>query len=185
MTFLTDAADQAVLLPLMLAIAAILAARRWWRGLIAWVSCTLCVSALMLVLKLVFTVCGASLGFSHIRSPSGHTAAAAVVYGGLLALGAGRLMAGLISAGLGLVIGITRVTLGMHTVEEVIIGGLVGVAGAVALEYLAGTRPPRLRGWPLAAVTLAVLIAFHGLHLHAEPVIHRAALLLIWPRSAC
>ncbi|MBV8092334.1 MAG: phosphatase PAP2 family protein, partial [Acetobacteraceae bacterium] len=184
MTFLTDTADQAVILPLMLAIAAILAARRWWRGLIAWVSCTLCVSAAMLVLKLFFTACGPSLGFSHIRTPSGHTAAAAVVYGGLLALGAGRLTASLIAAALALIIGITRVTLGMHTIEEVIIGALVGVAGAVALEYFAGTRPARLQGWTLAGVTLAVLLVFHGLHLHAEPVIRRTALLHLWPLSA-
>ena len=36
LTFLTDFADQAVVLPVAVAIAFVLAVAGWWRGLIAW-----------------------------------------------------------------------------------------------------------------------------------------------------
>jgi membrane-associated phospholipid phosphatase len=130
--------------------------------------------AAMLGLKLAAFACGPPL----LRSPSGHTAAAAIVLGGLVVvLGGGRRRTVLLAASLGGgLIGISRLTLGVHTPWEVALGGLVGTAGALALWRLAGPPPRRLRlGW-LVAVVVGVGVVFHGWHLDAEPWIHRAAL---------
>ncbi|MEO8714424.1 MAG: hypothetical protein ABI369_05370 [Acetobacteraceae bacterium] len=55
------------------------------------------------------------------------------------------------------------------------LGGLVGIAGALALSRLAGPPPGRLRlGW-LAASAVSVVVLFHGGHPDAEPRIHLAA----------
>jgi membrane-associated phospholipid phosphatase len=165
-----------VILPLVLAIGCTLAALGWVRGALAWVLAVGATLALMLSLKLVAFACGPPV----LRSPSGHTAAAAVVLGGLaVVLGRGRHgRAALLAAGLGCVlIGISRLVLGVHTAPEVALGGTVGVAGAWALRWLAGTPPRGLRlGW-LAAVAVAVAVLFHDWHLDAEPRIHRVALL--------
>jgi hypothetical protein len=84
MQFITDFADQAVLLPLALCVAAWLvfsgcrlAARLWLLSLAA-------VLAAMVVLKLV--VLGCISGTSALTSPSGHTATAVFVFGGIAAL---------------------------------------------------------------------------------------------------
>ncbi len=174
--FVTNFADQAVILPLVLAIGCTLAALGWVRGALAWVLAVSAILALMLSLKLVAFACGPP----ELRSPSGHTAAAAVVLGGLaVVLGHGRRgRAVLLAAGLGCVlIGISRLILGVHTAPEVAVGGTVGIGGALALRWLAGTPPRGLRpGW-LAAVAVTVVVLFHGWHLDAEPRIHHVALL--------
>ena len=86
MRFVTDFADQAVIVPLVLAVAAALLIAGWRRGALAWavaVSGTLCT---VLVAKVVVHSCIAAAQLPDLRSPSGHTASAAVVYGGLIAL---------------------------------------------------------------------------------------------------
>ncbi len=164
-----------MILPLVFAIGCTLAALGWARGALAWVLAVGATLGLMLLLKLVAFACGPP----ELRSPSGHTAAAAVVLGGLaVVLGQGRRgRVVLLAAGLGCVlIGISRLVLGVHTAPEVALGGTVGVVGALALGRLAGAPPRGLRlGW-LAAVAVAVIVLFHGWHLDAEPRIHRVAL---------
>jgi len=130
--------------------------------------------ALMLALKLAAYACGPPV----LRSPSGHTAAAAIILGGLVVvLGGGRMRTVLLAAALGgALIGVSRLLLAVHTAPEIALGGLVGIGGALALARLAGPPPPRLRvGW-LAAVTVGIIVLFHGWHLDAEPRIHVAAL---------
>ncbi len=165
-----------MILPLVFAIGCTLAALGWVRGALAWALAVGATLALMLSLKLVAFACGPP----ELRSPSGHTAAAAVVLGGLaVVLGrSGRHgRAVLLAAGVGgVLIGISRLVLGVHTAPEVALGGTVGVAGALALGRLAGAPPRGLQlGW-LAAVSVAVIVLFHGWHLDAEPRIHRVAL---------
>ena len=72
------------------------------------------------------------------------------------------------------VIGVSRLVLGMHSVPEVVLGALVGLAGAAALLRFAGP-PPRLHVAPLVAVIMAVAVLFHGLHLPAEAAIRHTA----------
>ena len=76
------------------------------------------------------------------------------------------------------VIGVSRLLLGVHSLPEVILGGAVGVAGALALAWLAGPPPPRLRARRLTPVIVAVLVLFHGERLPAEAHIHFMAISL-------
>ncbi len=172
MMFATDFADQAVVLPLWLALAAALAALGWRRGALAWL---VAVGGTLLAVglaKLLLLSCGPA----GLRSPSGHTAAAGVVAGGLAVLAGwrGARVAAASLAGAAL-IGATRLALGAHGPAEVAAGAAAGLGGALALARLAGPRPQGLRlRW--LAVTLAVVLAlFHGLRLPAEAVLRGAS----------
>ncbi len=59
---------------------------------------------------------------------------------------------------------------------EVLAGGAVGLAGVLAMVALAGPRPP-MRGWPAAVGAAVVLLALHGVRLHAEAALHDGSLL--------
>jgi len=175
MLFVTDLADQAVVLPLIGVIALALAIQGWTRGAMCWLAATAATFGLMLILKLVFLGCGGSLGFTRIQSPSGHAASAALVVGGLAARFIPSIPLTLIAATCGAVtVGYTRVALGFHSIDETVLGGMIGVAGAVALCRMAGPPPPG-RFLPLAIMMIAVLVAFHGRRLPAEPTIRHAS----------
>jgi hydrogenase/urease accessory protein HupE len=73
-----------------------------------------------------------------------------------------------------IVIGASRVLLGMHSFPEVVVGALIGLAGAAALLRFAGP-PPALRIAPLVVVIVLVAGLFHGLHLPAEAAIRHTA----------
>ena len=81
-------------------------------------------------------------------------------------------------------IGLSRLSLGVHTVPEVVLGGAVGVGGAAWLTWQGGLPPPGLRLAPLALGALAVVAVFHGLHLPIEQARRRHAG-SVWPFSAC
>jgi len=173
--FLTDFADQAVILPLVVAIALALAAQGWRRGALVWLAAVAGTFAAMLALKLTFLACTPLFSPMEIRSPSGHVAAATVVAGGLAALLTGRrrsiLPVALLAA---VVIGMSRLVLGAHSLPEVILGAVVGLAGAAALLRFAGPPPP-LRLAPIVAVVVVVAALFHGMHLQAEAAIRQTA----------
>jgi len=187
MTFLTDFADQAVLLPVAAGIAIVLVLLGWLRGAMAWAVAVCGTLAVMLGLKMLFTVCGPAVPELDIRTPSGHVAAAAVIYGGLAALlGLRPAMTVLLSIGIAALVAVSRITLGAHTPSEAFVGGLVGCAGAATVALLAGPKPPGMRHAPSIAAPLLLVVLLHGVHLHAEPTIGRLAHLLdTWPFSAC
>ena len=172
MNFVTDFADQAVVLPLVLVLALTLAALGWRRGAAAWLGATAATLGVVLVRKLAARACGPPL----LRSPSGHTAAAGLVCGGIAVLaGLGGGFVGLAALAGATVIGLTRVALGMHSWAEVLLGGAVGVAGALALARLAGPRPARLRLRWVAVAAVTVVTLLHGLRLPAEAEIRAAS----------
>jgi membrane-associated phospholipid phosphatase len=173
--YLTDFADQAVILPLVLATAIALAAQGWRRGALVWLLVVAATFAATLTLKLMFLSCSPLFGPMDIRSPSGHVAAATVVAGGLAAM-ISRRRASILPVALmaGMVIGVSRLVLGMHSLPEVVLGALVGLIGAATLLYSAGT-PPRLSIAPLITVIVVVATVFHGLHLPAEAAIRHTA----------
>ncbi len=175
MRYLTDFADQAVILPVVLAVAIALAAQGWRRGALTWLAVVGATFFATLVFKLMFLTCSPLFGPMDVHSPSGHVAAATVVSGGLAAMFTRRrhsiLPAALLAA---VVIGISRVVLGMHSFPEVVIGALVGLAGAFALMRFSGDPPP-LRVTPLVGVVVVVAMIFHGLHLPAEAAIRHTA----------
>jgi membrane-associated phospholipid phosphatase len=172
MRFLTDFADQAVVLPVVLAIALVLLAQRWWRGAAAWTATVVATFAVVLALKVLLIPCGTAA----MHTPSGHVAAATVVTGGLAAMLRRRrgivVPVALLAAA---VIGASRLVLGLHTWPEVVIGALVGMAGAMAMPRLAGPPPPEIEVRRLVLITLAVALVFHGLHLPAEAEIRGTA----------
>lgn len=189
MGFVTDFADQAVILPLAVATAIVLALAGWWRGAIVWSLAVGGTLATLLVLKLASAACGHLLPIPGLRSPSGHTAAAGAVYGGLLAIVAERLSGHArwtlaCALGVAILIGVSRLSLGVHTVPEVVVGGAVGTCGALLLGWQGGLPPPGVRLLPMAALALAVMVAFHGLHLPIEAALRHDAG-NIWPFSLC
>lgn len=168
-TFITDFADQAVILPLALAVAIGLLAQGWWRGAGAWTLAVCATFGLMLVFKIAFLACTHVFGPVDVRTPSGHVAAATVVAGGLATLLLRRRMMVLPLAGLAaIVIGVSRLVLGVHSLPEVVIGALVGLVGAVGLLWLAGPVPPRLNARRIGLIAVVMMLVFHGLHLPAE-----------------
>jgi membrane-associated phospholipid phosphatase len=175
MLFLTDFADQAVVLPLIATVALMLIVLGWRRGALAWLGAVGVSFAAVLALKLVCLTCGPALGLTGLRSPSGHTAAAAVIAGGIaVVLGKGRWQVVAIAGLAALLIGVTRVVLGLHTPGEVAAGGALGVLGMFGFAVLAGRPPPlRLRFLFAAVVGLALLL--HGQHLNAETRIQSMA----------
>ena len=174
-TFLTDFADEAVVLPLVLVVAAVLLALGWRRGAVAWAASVTGLLVVMLVAKLAAIACGPP----GLHSPSGHTAVAALFGGGgaVLALRQRRpfvvWLAALAAAG---AIGLTRLALGMHSLAEVLAGGAAGVLAAAVLERLAGVRPPELRLRWLAVAAVVVVSLLHGERLPVEARIRAAAL---------
>jgi membrane-associated phospholipid phosphatase len=174
--YLTDFADQAVILPLVLATAVALAVQGWRRGALVWLLVVAATFLAMLGLKLIFLSCSPLFGPMDVHSPSGHVAAATVVAGGLAAMLSRRRATILPSAVLAaVVIGVSRLVLGMHSLPEVVVGALVGLTGAAALLRFAGP-PPRLNIAPLMAVIVVVATLFHGMHLPAEAAIRHTAL---------
>jgi membrane-associated phospholipid phosphatase len=186
LTFLTDFADQAVILPVTAVVFLILLAQRRWRVAGAWMLAIPGVLGTLLVLKIACFACGwlvpaFDLDRLALRSPSGHVASAAVIGSGVVALQAGRLRVGAVFAALAAAlavaggIGATRVLLGAHSVSEVIVAAAVGGAGAVAFARLSGQRLQEKSGLPIAAAAVIVLVVFHGSHLPAEAVIQSSA----------
>ncbi len=194
MRFLTNFGDQGLVLPLAAAIAITLLLLGWWRGALAWSIAVPATLATILSLKIIFYACHAVLPHVGVRSPSGHTASATVVYGGLLALlgrrgiadnmrrlGRHVLLIALAALLLAALFGFSRVDLGVHTVPDVLVGGAVGILGAVVMVLLAGQPPPRFRRWILGAVVIVMVVLLHGQTLNAEEAIRHLAISTWWP----
>jgi hypothetical protein len=175
---ITDFADQAVMLPLAALIGVAMLMAGWRRGAIAWISVITGMLVVMLVLKLWAGTCGPVVFGDDLQSPSGHTAAAASIYGGALTLLLRRTVRhipiGFVCAGVfALLVGVTRVLLGAHSVLEVAIGAFVGVLAAMILERAAGPVPRNIPAMPVGLGVVAVIVLFHGFHLPAEAAIRR------------
>jgi membrane-associated phospholipid phosphatase len=186
--FVTDFADQAVVLPVALAVGLALFLIGWRQAARAWVVCVGATLSVILLLKLTVMACGLGAGLGLV-SPSGHTAGAACVYGGAIGLLARGRRAGTVAAGLAAlcvagIIGMTRLWLGVHTLADVCVGGAAGACGAAALRAWAGERPGGLPVWRCGVAVLAAMLLFHGRQLDAEPRLRWAAS-RIWPLSLC
>lgn len=146
--FITDFADQAVVLPVAGTFALSLAAQRWWRAAGGWAVASLVLLAVMLAAKLAFAACGEAGGetLAGLSNPSGHTAVAGLVAGGMARVFARGVrpslawpaIAGLLAA---VAIGMTRVALGEHSVADVVAATPIGVSGGVLAAWLMGPPP--------------------------------------------
>ncbi len=179
MRFVTDFADQAVILPAVFGVALVWWLQGWRRGaVVSLIGVGVCLG-IVLGLKLIAFGCVPALGH-----PSGHTAAAAVVYGGVLGLALPRRFAIPAAVGAALLIGATRVALGLHSVADVVLGGAIGIAGAVLLRYFVGVPPPGFDRRPAITVALAAMLLLHGTRLNAEETLRRSAV-QEWMAKVC
>ena len=183
--FLTDFADQSVVLPMVAMVAVVLMVQRRWRVAAMWLFAVSGVLGTVLALKVVGYACSwllPALGSDRLalRSPSGHTAAAAVTYGGMAALLAARTKFGavqvasaavLTAMGVAALIGFTRVQLGVHSPSEVIVAASIGVVSVVGFARLVGQAGTGQSGTLMLTGALFVLVLAHGRHLPAEAAI--------------
>lgn len=162
--FLTDLADQDVLLPVEALVFVALLSLRLWRRAWAWAAVMAGGAALTLVLKLGLEACGPAPD-RMLYSPSGHTMAGTMVYGCLLAML--RVRTSIVVGAavvIACVLGWSRVALGVHTITEVLLGGGLGVGMVCLFRRLAG--PPSaipvqsVRG--VVVATIAVIAICHG-----------------------
>ncbi|MCH4090405.1 phosphatase PAP2 family protein [Acetobacter sp.] len=162
----SDFADQAVAGPVEISVFLILLLTGRKKDALAWAAVMVAASVFILLLKLWCERCGVP----HQRilySPSGHTMGGTLVYGGLLALMCRNGWIVLFGAcALAVGFGLTRVLLQVHTVPEVIVGGMIGVGAVMVLHRLLGQRhypfSPKIAFLSL----MAVLITGFGLHGH-------------------
>ena len=183
MLFLTDFADLGLLLPLAGLVALSLAATGRRRDAFAWSLAVAGTFAAMLLLKVLFFAFAGPGAGGGLRNPSGHTAAGVVVYAGLLTLLGERFaprvpIALLAGTAFGLLFGSTRLALRVHTLPDVLVGGAVGLAGALVLAKLAGPRRPAAPASGravVAAVALLGALTLHGHKLHAEAALRSIA----------
>lgn len=186
LTFLTDFGDQATVLPLTMFVMLVLVVQQRWRVAFAWLSAIFGVLAVILILKIIFYACGWLLpvlgpDMLSLRSPSGHTASATVLYGGIVALLSVRFNSNRIWAAYGsavvtavfvaVVIGGTRILLGAHSFSEVSLAACIGLMGLIAFIRLSGQDTVQPLSFPVVSGAVMVLAVFHGRHLPAEVVI--------------
>ncbi|CAP56426.1 phosphatase PAP2 family protein [Gluconacetobacter diazotrophicus] len=169
MSFVTDLADQSVVIPLQIMVFVTFLLFRSWRFALVWGLVTCGGSGLILMLKLWFEACGLPPD-RVLYSPSGHTMAGTMVYGCLLAvLPVRRSILMGVTVAIACVLGLSRVVLGCHTVTEVIVGGVVGVAVVGVFYRLAGPPPGGGRTvLGVLAVVAGIVALFHGYHSTVE-----------------
>jgi len=147
-------------------------------------------AATMLALKVSFLTCGHSVLHGAVRTPSGHSAMAALFYGaaaltlGKLSHRAARhpLLLQLVSPVIPLAIGVSRVVVHAHTPQEVMVGLAVGFAWlALFARLLRETAPseelPPARVLALLGLLYAGLLAVSmaGEHMSVEGMLFRIA----------
>ena len=178
MLFVSDFADQAVMLPLATVVLAALALMGWWRGLAAWLLAVGGTLTMMLVAKAGLVGLSEDYGSDYMISPSGHVASACVVYGGLAILlfrdRVSPFLLAVVPILAAVIVGYSRVALMAHSVGEVMAGAIIGCIGVAALALAAGPRP-KLTTWPLVLTSGCTVLALHGMHLPAEEAIRMAA----------
>jgi len=154
-----------LLAPFSLLVAAWLAWAAGLREALLWCCCVAAVGVCTALAKIYLAACGLHLGDVH--SPSGHSAFAAIAYGGFTVIamsGSHSLRANLFRAGIAiwvLLIGYSRVAVRAHTPGEVVVGLVIGgLAVAVfALLYRSRVRPPYLLAGGILAVVAAVALS--------------------------
>ena len=175
----TDCGDLASLLP----IACVLTL---WSALIGkhgilkgWLAAlALCIGGTA-ILKIYFFACPL---FSDIHSPSGHTSLSTLVYGTLTfvvarALGDWRRwVAVLAGASFIACIAISRVIVEAHSIPEVLLGSVLGLAALFlfAAAYLRDT-PTKAYLAPLITISAMLVILLNGHELRAEEFLHHIA----------
>ena len=176
MQFLTNLADQAVVLPAFLAITLTLLATERQPGGAAWILGVAGTLGAVFALKVAAETFPDAFHGWNLRSPSGHVASGAVLYGGLaVLLFPQRGLALLFAAAVALLMAGTRLSLGVHTVADVVAGGAIGLAGVLLIAARVPSAPRPESRLVLPAVLLAVVGLMHGQRLAVEGLVLRVA----------
>ncbi len=179
MRFLTDFADQAVILPLVVTTALGLWFGGWLRGAVAWLLVIAATFGLVGLGKVAVFAWGPPAAIPSLLSPSGHTASAPLIYGGLamilLPRRWSRVLAMPLAALVCAAIGATRLGLIEHTGADVLAGAAIGLVGSFALRPAMGRKPEDFRALPLIGLGAAAIAGFHGLRMPAETWLHMVA----------
>ena len=171
---LTRLGEAQVVLPCALLAAFVLRRKPDTRRLAVWWMLSLGAAVILTTAsKLAFIGWGVGCAELDFTGISGHAMFAAAVYpllfGTLLAPRAPRAGAGLAIAagfGLALLVGISRVMIGVHSVSEVVAGLLLG--SMVSVLALGLVRMPRLPTGPIVPVVLVVFVAWMPIHAPAS-----------------
>jgi len=174
MIAVTSLGDGLVLVPVVLCVVVWLAYRRAFVPMIGILSAT--VSAAIFVPAIKFLVhrtrpLDIYEGVSSLSFPSGHSTTNAVFYGILAYLVAhilprwGQAIIYAFGAVLVVLIGLSRIYLGVHWPSDVAAGLLFGLALAALYVVVLGGRDEREGGLKLGTVVLGALMAFGSLHL--------------------
>ncbi len=192
--FITAFGNLGITLPVAAMAAIVVVALAGWRALLLWVAAIVLALGLVLVAKLFFIPCGALFPALGIHSPSGHAASAVAIYGGIAVLigrtsGRGRfaLFAILVlAAALASAIAVSRIVIGVHSVPEVILGSLIGLASPIVLA-IGGRlldRKAALRPW-MVVLPLLPIVLLRGVDPHAEQAIDATAYWLAHRLDVC
>lgn len=176
MQFMTNAGDQALIIPIEAGVFIVFLVCRCWRMAAAWAVMVVAGSGLMLMLKLYFEACGPAR-HRVLYSPSGHTMAATMVYGGLLSLTRlNRAALLVVTLAIALLMGWTRVALGYHTVMEVVVGGALGLAVVACFsQWTQGWQKNFRPVLSILCVVAVVGISMRGWHPNIESAIQSAS----------
>src|SRR5258708_728184 len=192
LTFITDLGDAARLVPASILLITYLAYLRSTRAAVILVSTLALCAGTTLVLKVGLNACGLDAGTFDLRSPSGHASLSTTFYSCfalMFAVDRGAYTRALLLAGsaaLIAAIAISRILIEAHTVSEVALGLLVGLAcvGWFGVRYF--RHPPLRLPWPPILFGASdVLVATQGWHLSPEDAIRQLAALVRAGIIAC
>ncbi|MFT3735291.1 MAG: phosphatase PAP2 family protein [Rhodocyclaceae bacterium] len=172
--WITDFGDSGVTMPLALLLIALLwfaeSRRAAWLLARALFACV----ALLMALKIVFLSCGHVFRLG-VESPSGHACLTTFVYGAIATVVWAqprpvlRRIAVLLAVVIIVSVAITRVLLGAHTPQEVVLGCLAGaLALAVFVQAYRKLAHPVIRIRQLAVLLGAAFVVSYGTVLPAE-----------------
>jgi membrane-associated phospholipid phosphatase len=182
---ITDLGDSALLIPASL----LLACHLVWRGEASRarsfvLAIAICVSA-TIIAKLSFLI-GSHCLASNIHSPSGHTSFSTTFYGCCAALTASddapqrRRFAWAAAAALIAAIAVSRILLGAHSVAEVAVGTIIGIA-CVGLFLGLAPKARLASGLLRVGIGFVVLVILvQGAHMTLEPILRDIAERLAW-----
>ncbi|MGO4870646.1 MAG: phosphatase PAP2 family protein [Roseiarcus sp.] len=184
-SFVTDFGDSAVTVPIALAIALWLLASDAWRGALAWLSLFGAGALSVFCTKVAYAGWGVGVREIDFTGISGHafTATSALAVAGYFLGGNCSKPADIVGGSLGflagVVVGVSRVVLGDHSVSEAVVGCALG--GAIAVAAIAIIRPRvRIVAAPLvfAFTIVALAFALHGQKAPSEQLAVKVALFL-------
>ena len=176
----TNFGDLGVLLPMVLVISIWLLAIGRYRLLVWWLIAAFACIGSTGVLKIYFYVCPP---IPDLHSPSGHTSLSTLVYGALtLAVATTfvrwrRLAIMLLGAVFILSIDLSRIVLHYHSIIEVLIGSVIGIATLALFGFeFWKHRPTEPRLQALLVTSLVLMVLLNGEDVRAEEFLHAIAI---------